>query len=67
MREELVDKVNKFFEKYSVGVGIRSSRNRVLGFCKNNDVDANASKIRTREFPKSAYADELEKYPTLRD
>jgi hypothetical protein len=46
---------------------LQSSKERVLEFCRKNGVDINRFIQEGRVFPKNAYADELEKYPLLKD
>lgn len=65
--KELLGRATAFFRERQSESSLASSRKRVLEFCRRNGVDPSRSAISTREFPRAAYADELEKYPVLRD
>lgn len=66
--EELSRKFREFVEKTTDrDEGTYLSKKEVLEFCRDNGIDINESLVKTREFPKNAYADELERYPVLKD
>jgi hypothetical protein len=63
--ELLLSQLNSSSKKRTAGMV--SSKERVQRFCKENGVDVSAFLPNMRIFPKAAYADELEKYPVLKD
>ncbi|UYI26322.1 hypothetical protein J0A71_01g01410 [Encephalitozoon cuniculi] len=65
--EDLIKSADNFFRGRPSSNPMVSSKKKVLRFAKDNGVDMNKSLIKAEEFPRSAYADELERFPVLRD
>lgn len=65
--EDLARKAENFFRNRKASNPIVSSKKKVLQFAGSKGVDMNKSLIEVEEFPRHAYADELERFPILRD
>lgn len=65
--DRLARDARSFFATKQSSSPLASSKQRVLRFAEDNGINVDKSLIGPREFPKSAYADELEKYPVVKD
>ncbi|AHL30171.1 uncharacterized protein Eint_111055 [Encephalitozoon intestinalis ATCC 50506] len=60
-------KADAFFRARQNSNPVVSTKKKILQFAKDSQVDMNKSLIEIEEFPRNAYADELERFPVLKD
>ncbi|KAG5859023.1 hypothetical protein KMI_09g14500 [Encephalitozoon hellem] len=65
--EDLARRIDTFFSNRKTTNLMASSKKKVLQFAKSRGVNMNKSLIEVEEFPRNAYADELERFPVLKD